>query len=152
MFSVYSLPNIILPILGGLLALKYGLRFMYILYAVLIAIGQLVFTVGCSYGSLYTMLIGRVIIGFGGECIGNCNSAMLVKWFSKSEVGFPLGVTISFVRLGSILGAMVAPGISMVYFTLTLVTWSYSPIVVRHWILHSCFLLCLYSLHYRSQK
>lgn len=74
-----------------------------------IMIGQLIFAVGCNYTSMTAMLTGRIIFGFGGECLNICQNAMIVKWFFKSQIALPLGLTISVSRLGSVLNDIASP-------------------------------------------
>lgn len=103
------MPNIILPFLGGILVAQFGTRAMYIIFGMFILLGQLVFTLGCEYTSMNWMLIGRVIFGLGGECLNICQNAMIIKWFYKSEIALPLGLTISFSRLGSVINDNFSP-------------------------------------------
>jgi MFS family permease len=87
----------------------FGTRPMYIVFSTFILLGQFVFTIGCQNNSMYAMLIGRVIFGLGGECLNICQNAMIVKWFFKSELALPLGLTISFSRLGSVVNDNLSP-------------------------------------------
>ena len=130
MYAVYSLPNIILPFIGGILMTKYGSSFMYFIFGLLILIGQIVFSCGIFYDSIYTVLIGRFIFGLGGECFGLPQNAMIVKWFPKAELGLPLGLSISGGRIASVLNALITPLLSAVnlYFILTNSIYTYSSI------------------------
>ena len=69
LFSVYSMPNIILPILGGLLIDKISAEICLILFIFLEAMGQFLFALGSSLLNYTVIIIGRVIFGFGGECV-----------------------------------------------------------------------------------
>lgn len=69
LYTVYSLPNMILPILGGIFLDKIGIRSGLVLFTTILTIGQLVFMIG-GYQLNYDMMIaGRVIFGMGGECM-----------------------------------------------------------------------------------
>lgn len=103
------MPNIILPFIGGLLVMNYGIRKTYFLFGFFILIGQMIFALGCQATNMNLMLIGRVLFGFGGECINICQNAMIVKWFYKSQIALPLGLTISVSRLGSVLNDVISP-------------------------------------------
>ena len=109
LYSVYSLPNIVLPFVGGILVMKFGIRSMYMVFSTFILIGHFIVTLGSQYNSIYTMLAGRVIFGLGGECLNICQNAMIVKWFFKSQLALPLGLTISFSRLGSVVNDNLSP-------------------------------------------
>jgi MFS family permease len=110
------MPNIILPFIGGYLVMKFGVRSTYILFAGLVMLGQFICAIGCQYSSMSIMLMGRVVFGLGGECLNICQNAIIVKWFSKSELALPMGLTISVSRFGSVLNDIYSPRlVSMVY-------------------------------------
>jgi MFS family permease len=109
LYSVYSMPNIILPFIGGYMVMKFGVRSTYILFAGLVMLGQFICALGCQYSSMSIMLVGRVVFGLGGECLNICQNAILVKWFAKSELALPMGLTISVSRFGSVLNDVFSP-------------------------------------------
>jgi nitrate/nitrite transporter NarK len=82
---------------------------MYIVFELLIVIGQFIFALGCQSTSMQTMLLGRIVFGLGGESLNICQNAMIVKWFFKSQIALPLGLTISISRLGSVLNDVFSP-------------------------------------------
>ena len=81
LYSVYSVPNIILPLLGGIFVDKVGIRFALILFCFATTLGQLIFSKGGFEDSYMTMLLGRFIFGLGGECMGVANYAIIQSWF-----------------------------------------------------------------------
>jgi nitrate/nitrite transporter NarK len=109
LYSLYSLPNIIIPFIGGILVMRFGIRSMYVVFELLIVIGQFIFALGCQSTSMQTMLLGRIIFGLGGESLNICQNAMIVKWFFKSQIALPLGLTISVSRIGSVLNDVFSP-------------------------------------------
>jgi len=114
LYSLYALPNIILPFISGILITKYGTRQMYNILSVLLITGQTIFALGCQYNSMYTMLIGRIVFGFGGESINITQQTMVIKWFYNNELALPLGVALSASRLGNVLNDVLSPLISHV--------------------------------------
>ena len=78
-------------------------------FGISIMLGQFIFALGCHKNSMNIMLIGRTIFGLGGECINICQSAMIIKWFYKSEMALPLGLTLSVSRLGSVMNDWYSP-------------------------------------------
>jgi MFS family permease len=70
LYTVYSLPNMVLPIFGGLFLDKIGIRSGLILFTFILTIGQLIFTIGGYQHSYDVMLAGRIVFGCGGECMG----------------------------------------------------------------------------------
>ena len=83
LYSVYSLPNIVLPMAGGMLVDRWGVNMSLNLFACLILAGQVIVAAGCALSSLPIMLLGRAIFGLGGESISVAQSAMITQWFSE---------------------------------------------------------------------
>ena len=67
LYTVYSLPNMLLPIFGGVLLDTIGVRTGLILFCSIAMLGQAVFTFGGYSNNFNTMIVGRVIFGMGGE-------------------------------------------------------------------------------------
>ena len=111
LYTVYSLPNMVLPIFGGLFLDKIGIRSGLILFTVILTIGQAVFMVGGYQSNYDIMIAGRVIFGMGGESMSVAQSAIVSVWFKGSELAFALGVNMSISRLGSVLNAAVVPSV-----------------------------------------
>eukprot|EP01038_Epipyxis_sp_PR26KG_P009922 gene9922-13345_t len=109
LYTVYSIPNIVLPFFGGYFIDKWGVRLCLIIFVSCISIGQFVFAFGLSIKSWPIMLLGRVIYGFGGESLGVGNSAILSVWFKGKELAFAFGLNLSIARLGSVVNNLVSP-------------------------------------------
>ena len=114
MYSVYSLPNVILPLIGGVMIFKYGYRIMFLVFGGCVLIGQLVFAMGCSINSVPLMLVGRVIFGLGGESLNTTQFAVIVQWFAVNELGFAMGLCLSMARIGNVLNDVISPRIATV--------------------------------------
>jgi MFS family permease len=124
MYSVYSLPNIILPLIGGIMIFKYGYRIMFLVFGFSILIGQLIFALGCSMKSIIIMLIGRTIFGFGGESINTTQFSIILQWFAPNEIAFAMGLCLSFAKIGNALNNVISPRIATVSFILFLIKTS----------------------------
>ena len=109
LYSIYSFVNIFIPFIGGNLIKIYGNKNMFLVFALIIVIGQLIVYLGCKYNSIYTMLVGRVIFGLGGENLNVSQMTCVVEWFYKSESSFPMGLTITISRMGSFLNDVLSP-------------------------------------------
>eukprot|EP00941_MAST-03F_sp_MAST-3F-sp1_P005548 g5548.t1 len=109
LYTVYSLPNILLPILGGVLVDGFGASRMVFIFAVLVVFGQLIVSLGVSAQSMFLMLVGRTIFGIGGEsmCVGS--TAILKEWFSGKEFAMAMGTTLSISRFGSVINNILSP-------------------------------------------
>ena len=60
----------VLPIFGGLFLDKIGIRSGLLLFTFILTLGQFVFMLGGYQHSYVEMLVGRIIFGMGGECMG----------------------------------------------------------------------------------
>ena len=109
LYTVYSVPNIILPFFGGFFTDKFGARVCLVVFCGFITLGQFIFALGLSMKSWPIMLLGRVVFGFGGESMGVANSAILSEWFKGRELAFAFGINLSISRLGSVINNLVSP-------------------------------------------
>lgn len=115
-YSVYSIPNVILPFFGGALIDSVGLNKMTLLCSGLVCLGNLVFCLGIQYKMTYLSLIGRCILGVGGETLGVTQSSVVAQWFGHNRV-FPnanflalaMGFNLSVGRLGSVVNDFISP-------------------------------------------
>lgn len=114
MYSVYSMPNIALPLIGGVLICKFGHRTMFLLFGSCVLVGQFIFAFGCTTNSIYTMLIGRIVFGLGGESLNTAQYSLIIEWFSVNEMAFAIGVCLSIARFGNVLNDIVSPRIATV--------------------------------------
>jgi len=65
LYTVYSLPNMVLPFFGGLMLDKVGMRAGLVLFTAVLTLGQGVFILGGYTKKFWLMLVGRVIFGLG---------------------------------------------------------------------------------------
>jgi MFS family permease len=66
LYSLYAFPNVIFPLIGGMLIDKIGARIVLIGTALICVIGHSIFSFGGIQNLLSVMLIGRVVFGIGG--------------------------------------------------------------------------------------
>ena len=67
LYSFYSIPNIVLPLFGGILIGKIGARSSLVLFSIFNFTGAFVFALGARTEDLWVMVAGRFIFGLGGE-------------------------------------------------------------------------------------
>ena len=111
LYTVYSMPNMVLPVLGGIFLDKIGIRSGLLLFTVILTIGQGIFMIGGYQHDFNTMLAGRVVFGMGGECMGVAQSAIISVWFKGKELAFALGLNMTIGRLGSVANAALLPSV-----------------------------------------
>jgi MFS family permease len=109
LYSVYSLPNIILPCLLGVAIDKCGTSLLLIILSFCVVVGQGLFSIGLGAANWNTMLIGRAILGIGGESLQVAQNCMLLRCFRGREVAFALGLNVSVARAGSVLNDVLSP-------------------------------------------
>lgn len=66
LYSLYAFPNVIIPLLGGMLIDKIGARIVLVIAAAFCVGGQLIFGFGGLENIFAVMLAGRVVFGIGG--------------------------------------------------------------------------------------
>lgn len=103
MYSVYSLPNVILCFFSGLLIDNvFGLYIGSFIFGTVSFIGQGVISAGGFCHHYWLMLLGRFINGIGGESVYLSLICFLIVWFRGRELGFVFGLFVTLVRLGSL--------------------------------------------------
>ena len=88
LYSVYNLPNIILPLVAGRLIDFFGVRMATIFYASLIVLGQILVTFGGYSEDFWLMFAGRAIYGLGGDSLSVCEIFFVTEWFGGLELAF----------------------------------------------------------------
>jgi MFS family permease len=67
LYSIFSLPNIILPIFGGILIDKLGVGLSLMIFSIIDLLGEAVVMFGAFKSNYTLMMIGRLILGVGSE-------------------------------------------------------------------------------------
>lgn len=114
LYSVYSWPNTVLSVVGGLLIDKYlGLRRAMLLFTSLILMGSVLFYVGVHHTMYWLLIVGRIVFGLGGESLSVSQSAFVARWFKgRRGMALAFGITISFSRVGSSFNFLFSPVIA----------------------------------------
>jgi len=96
--GIYSLPNIFMVLIGGLIIDRIGTRKSTLLFATLCVLGAVV---TAAHGSLETMAAGRLLFGLGAESMIVAVTTTLAKWFRGKELSLAFGLNLTIARLGS---------------------------------------------------
>jgi len=115
LYSVYSLPNIALPLIMGMAVDRCGCRTIILVLATCVVLGHAVFALGVTRASWPVMIAGRIIFGLGGESIQIAQNCLLFRLFKGREVAFALGLNLSIARAGSVLNDLLSPWIAGQY-------------------------------------
>ncbi len=96
--GIYSLPNIIMVLIGGFIIDRLGTKKSTLIFAVLCLLGAVI-TV--SSGTLFVMATGRLVFGLGAESLIVAVTTAIAKWFKGKELSFAFGINLTIARLGS---------------------------------------------------
>ncbi|KAJ3125555.1 hypothetical protein HK098_000174 [Nowakowskiella sp. JEL0407] len=111
LYSIYSLPNMILPFVGGQLVDRMDPKKVLLFFSVIVCLGQTIFAIGVSLKSFPIMLGGRALFGVGGESISVVQASITTNWFKGKELGFALGLNLCIARFGSVANSVLSPRI-----------------------------------------
>ncbi|KAI1318110.1 hypothetical protein EDD11_007162 [Mortierella claussenii] len=81
LYSVYSLPNTVLPFLFGSLVDTLGPQRVLLMLSSCVCIGQTIFSIGVQTRQVWMMLLGRAIFGIGGESCGVAQASITTMYF-----------------------------------------------------------------------
>jgi len=109
--SVYSYPNVILPLFGGLLVDYFGVRNAAVFFTGLVFLGSLLFSIGLWSKSIFLMIVARIIFGMGGESQCVTCLTLVSQWFAGRELAFATAIIIAVARLGSVAVFNTQPGL-----------------------------------------
>ena len=98
--GIYSAPNVIMVLIGGLIVDRIGTRKALFLFATLCLIGAIV-TVTAPH--LAVMATGRLIFGLGAESLIVAVTTAVAKWFRGKELSFAFGINLMLARFGTLL-------------------------------------------------
>jgi MFS family permease len=96
--AIYSFPNIIMVLVGGIIIDRIGTRKSTFLFGVLCFGGAALTAVS---GELAVMAAGRLVFGLGAESLIVAVTTAIAKWFRGKELSFAFGVNLTIARLGS---------------------------------------------------
>lgn len=96
--AVFSLPNIFLALVGGILIDRYGPGRVSLWTAGLCCVGTVFTAIGSPYG---LMVVGRLLFGVGEETLLIALLAGLAQWFAAGGTAFAMALFFSLARVGS---------------------------------------------------
>jgi MFS family permease len=96
--GIYSVPNIIMVVIGGLIIDRIGTKKATVLFGVICFLGAIL-TASTSYFPV--MAAGRLVFGLGAESLIVAVTTALAKWFRGKELSFAFGINLTIARLGT---------------------------------------------------
>lgn len=97
--GIYSLPNIVMVLIGGVIIDRIGTRISSLIFAVLCLTGALL--TAYSDGVLWVMAAGRLVFGLGAESLIVAVTTVLGRWFKGKQLSFAFGINLTIARLGT---------------------------------------------------
>ena len=98
--AIYSFPNIIMVLVGGLIIDRIGTRTSVIIFTAFIMLGAIITAIT---GDIWLMASGRLIFGLGAESMIVAVTTIIARWFKGKELSFAFGLNLTVARLGSFL-------------------------------------------------
>jgi MFS family permease len=96
--AIYSIPNVFMVLVGGLIIDRIGTKKSTFIFASLCLLGA---AITVATGTLEVMATGRLIFGLGAESLIVAVTTAIAKWFRGKELSFAFGVNLTIARLGS---------------------------------------------------
>jgi len=98
--AIYSFPNIIMVLIGGLLIDRIGTKTSVLIFTAFIMLGSIVTALT---GNIWLMSAGRLLFGLGAESMIVAITTIIARWFKGKELSFAFGLNLTVARLGSFL-------------------------------------------------
>jgi MFS family permease len=96
--AIYSFPNIVMVLIGGVIIDRIGVKRSTLLFGVICFLGAVVTALTAS---LAIMASGRLIFGLGAESLIVAVTTAIARWFRGKELSFAFGINLTIARLGS---------------------------------------------------
>jgi MFS family permease len=96
--AIYSIPNIVMVLIGGFIIDRIGTRKATMIFGVTCLAGAAVTSLS---GTLAVMATGRLLFGLGAESLIVAVTTAIAKWFKGKELSFAFGINLTIARLGS---------------------------------------------------
>jgi MFS family permease len=96
--AIYSLPNILLILVGGVLVDRFGAGRTLVWSTAICVIGAVLTAFGPDFTS---MAAGRLFFGIGAETQNIALTVAIVDWFAGGRIAFAMGLSLAIGRSGS---------------------------------------------------
>ncbi len=96
--AIYSFPNIIMVLVGGIIVDRFGTRLSTLIFAIICLVGAALTAISPLFP---VMAAGRLIFGLGAESMIVAITVAIGQWFVGRQLGFAFGVNLSIARAGS---------------------------------------------------
>lgn len=112
LFSVYALPNSIMPLFSGAYFTKVGVWKGVLVISGIITLGIWLIAVAIAQESYVLLLLGRAIYGIGGDSIYVGIDVLATGWFRDTEIGLAYGIIQAAGQAGSFIAFYGVPSLA----------------------------------------
>ncbi|HEX3073300.1 MAG TPA: MFS transporter, partial [Ignavibacteriales bacterium] len=96
--AIYSIPNVFMVLIGGIIVDKLGTRISSFIFAFLCFVGA---ALTASSGDITIMAAGRLVFGVGAESLIVAVTTIIGRWFKGKELSLAFGLNLTVARLGT---------------------------------------------------
>jgi MFS family permease len=96
--AIYSLPNIVLILTGGILVDRFGAPRVLVWSTAVCLLGSVLTAFGPDFT---TMAAGRLFFGIGAETQNIALTVAIIDWFAGGGIAFAMGLSLAIGRSGS---------------------------------------------------
>src|SRR6187401_3425776 len=96
--AIYSFPNIVMVLIGGIIVDRFGTRLSTLVFALIALVGAVLTAMSPAFP---VMAAGRLFFGLGAESMIVAITVAIGQWFVGRQLGFAFGVNLSIARAGS---------------------------------------------------
>lgn len=112
-YTIYSLPNIIMPFLLGIISDMFGMRVAMLISCSLVFVGTVIVNSSLFFPSFSVLLLGRLFIGLGGESVYMMNDTFSYYWCTlNGHQSLAMTLTAGSLRIGEISSYGLLPTVS----------------------------------------
>ena len=96
--AIYSIPNVFMVLVGGMIVDRIGTRKAIFIFGTLCLLGA---ALTVASPTLAVMASGRLVFGLGAESLIVAVTTAVAKWFRGKELSFAFGINLMIARLGT---------------------------------------------------
>ena len=96
--AIYSLPNVVLVLVGGILVDRFGAARLMLWTAAVCLAGAALTAFSPGFAG---MAAGRLFFGIGAETFSIATLAAIAQWFAGGALAFAMGLSLAIARSGS---------------------------------------------------
>ncbi|KAL4798815.1 major facilitator superfamily domain-containing protein [Aspergillus venezuelensis] len=129
LYTVYAIPNAILPLFSSAAVQRFGERRVLIFTVLSMILGQMIFATGIHAKLPAGLVLGRGCIGLGGEVVAVVGVEIVSRGFEDKNLSLALAINLCIGRLGSVANTTIVPRF-IEYYGVVPATWIATGLVV----------------------